>query len=145
MPYKQVFHNNSELNNKFFDLKEGEGIFDFIKPAFDFVKNNSELIKDGISSGAHLIGGVKDIVNTVDSHNKAQKEIEAYKEIINLQKELRNKKISEKKVSQDQKPITFTANPKTEIQQSANSSLSNEQLAAIRNAAKNGEGLRIFK
>ena len=168
MPYKQMFHRNSEYNNRILDVnKGGEGFFDFISPAVNLIKANSDAIKGGIAAASSLAGGIKTIVNTVDEHKKAneeifnlkaknQREIDSYKAILDMQKQVKEqmqksvtKVIQEnttnvipQQIKQETVPLTFNSTNKEVTKPT--SSLSKEQLDALRNVAKSGDGLRVY-
>ena len=83
MPYKQVFHDNSDLNNKIFysdiqTVSSGDGfgsLFSSIgnlgSKAVNFIGQN----KDAMSGVASLAGGIKSVADTINSTKRANEEL----------------------------------------------------------------------
>ena len=95
MPYRQVFHDNSEFNNKIIDkplFHDGDGFGSFFSSlgniggiagrtastisnlgskAASFVGQN----KDAISGVASLAGGIKNVADTINSTKRANEEL----------------------------------------------------------------------
>ena len=99
MPYRQVFHDNSEFNNKIIDkplFHDGDGfrsVGSFFSAAGNmagraasgvgrFAQSTANFIgknKDAIEGVANLAGGVKTIYDTVNSTQKANEELRQMK------------------------------------------------------------------
>ena len=163
MPYKQIFHNNKEYNNRFVERKilyEGEGMFDSLLSGVSSIASNAGTFlkdnKDTISTGLKLTKGIKSIVNTYDQHNLAQQEIDErkkkfdieqalYRKIIDQQNQLKrlnedsikyqlqNPIVENRNEQQDDKPLI--TNKHVTITR-VPSSLNNDQISAIKNISR---------
>ena len=168
MPYKQVFHNNPDLNNRYVDkplMYEGDGMFDSIISgvksiagnAGSFIKNN----KDLISSGVKLTSGIKNIVDTYDNHNLAVEQNRQMRERFNTEQAMYRKIIDKQNELKRLQLATPTSNPNIYVEKNEQvnnpllplngpntnnvtntSSLNNAQMAAIQNMSRGGRGLK---